>query len=304
MGQFLAKILADLKIIQNSHTTNNPTLEAIATANSEEDKVKTTQQTQREAEERLRKGVQPVVLPTTEEVAVAKAKVQYQDNLFRFAVAGVAGSGKSSLVNAIRGLRNSDTGATPTGVVETTVTVGRYRDSNRRLPFVWYDIPGAGTLNQPGWQYFNNQGLFVFDCIIVLVGDRFTQTDLAILENCRRFQIPTYIVRSKADFHIPNLMNDTGYDSDDDDDESQYETMYNAARERYISDTQATVQQNLGDAKLPVQKVYLVSNKVLLSAVKKRMLPKAALDEMELLKDLLEEACARRCVATEDKAEA
>ncbi|KAI6110670.1 interferon-inducible GTPase-domain-containing protein [Pisolithus croceorrhizus] len=303
MGQFLAKILADLKIIQNSHRTNNPTLEAIATANSEEDKLKTAQQAQQEAEERLRKGVQPVVLPTTEEVAAAKAKVQYQDSLFHFAVAGVAGSGKSSLVNAIRGLRNSDTGAAPTGVVETTATVGRYRDSNRRLLFVWYDIPGTGTLNQPGWQYFNNQGLFVFDCIIVLVGDRFTQTDLAILENCRRFQIPSYIVRSKADFHIPNLMSDMGYDSDDDD-ESQYETMYNAARERYISDTQATVQQNLGDAKLPMQKVYLVSNKVLLSAVKKRTLPKTALDEMELLKDLLEEACARRCVAPEDESEA
>lgn len=302
MGQLLAKILADIAAIQNSRRTNNPTLEAIATANNEEDKVKTAQQAQREAEERLRRGIQPVVIPTPEEVTAAKARMQYQDSLFHFAVAGVAGSGKSSLVNAIRGLRNSDTGAAPTGVVETTATIGRYRDSNRRLPFVWYDIPGAGTLNQPGWQYFNNQGLFVFDCIIVLVGDRFTQTDLAILENCRRFQIPTYIVRSKADFHVRNLMNDMGYDSDDDDDESQYETMYNPARERYISDTQATVQQNLGDAMLPVQNVYLVSNKVLLSAVKKRTLPKTALDEMELLKDLLEEACARRCVAPEDEA--
>ncbi|KAI5995058.1 interferon-inducible GTPase-domain-containing protein [Pisolithus albus] len=278
MGQLLAKILADIAAIQNSRRTNNPTLEAIATANNEEDKVKTAQQAQQEAEERLRKGIQPVVIPNPEEVAAAKARVQYQDNLFHFAVAGVAGSGKSSLVNAIRGLRNSDTGAAPTGVVETTAAIGRYRDSNRRLPFVWYDIPGAGTLNQPGWQYFNNQGLFVFDCIIVLVGDRFTQTDLAILENCRRFQIPTYIVRSKADFHICNLMNDMGYDN-----------------------TQATVQQNLGDAKLPLQKVYLVSNKVLLSAVKKRTLPKTALDEMELLRDLLEEACARRCVAPEDE---
>ncbi|KAI6011306.1 interferon-inducible GTPase-domain-containing protein [Pisolithus marmoratus] len=303
MGQDISKMLDGLMLaFQNLHRINNPTLEAIAPANDKENRVEAAQKVQQEAEERLRRGVQPVVLPTPEEVAAAKARVQYQDSLFHFAVAGIAGSGKSSLVNALRGLRNSDTSAAPTGAVETTATIGRYRDSNRRLPFVWYDIPGAGTLNQPGWQYFNNQGLFVFDCIIVLVGDRFTQTDIAILENCRRFQIPTYIVRSKADFHIRSLMNDMGYDSDDSDDESQYETMYNAARERYISDTQATVQQNLGDAMLPVQKVYLVSNKVLLSAVKKRVLPKTALDEMELLKDLLEEACARRCVAPEDEA--
>lgn len=288
MGQQWSILLAIVQIIQSLRVVTNSTLEAIARA-------------QEEAEERLRRGVQSVGLPTPEEVATAKARVQHQDRLFHFAIAGVAGSGKSSLVNALRGLRNSDSGAAPTGVVETTTTIVPYRDSNHRLPFVWYDIPGAGTLSQPGWQYFNNQGLFIFDCIIVLVGERFTQMDTAILENCQRFQIPTYIVRSKADVHIRSLMSDMSYDSDDDD-EPQYETMYNAARQRYISDSRATVQKNLRDAMIPPQKVYLVSNKVLLSAVKEHILPKTALDEMGLLKDLLEEACGRRCVALEDRA--
>ncbi|KAJ8580073.1 hypothetical protein M405DRAFT_869747 [Rhizopogon salebrosus TDB-379] len=42
-------------------------------------------------------------------------------------------------------------------------------------------------------------------------------TGVVILTNCKRFNIPTNIVRSKADQHIRNLMRDMGYDSDDDD---------------------------------------------------------------------------------------
>ena len=41
-------------------------------------------------------------------------------------------------------------------VIETTHTV-RYIDST--CPFVWYNIPGAGTLKQLDWLYFNTQGL-------------------------------------------------------------------------------------------------------------------------------------------------
>ncbi|KAI6123417.1 interferon-inducible GTPase-domain-containing protein [Pisolithus croceorrhizus] len=217
------------------------------------EKARIAKQAQEEAEANLRRGIQPVIIPTAEEVAAAKSKVQYQDNLFHFAIAGVSGSGKSSLINAFRGLRNKDVGAAATGIVETTSTVDRYPDPNPRNPFVWYDIPGAGTLQQSDWLYFNSQGLFVFDCIIVLFDARFTTTDIAILKNCQRFQIPTYIVRSKADTHIRNIMRDIGYDSSSDDRARRTE-LYNTAREQYIKETRATVQRNLREADLPDQK--------------------------------------------------
>ncbi|KAI5995099.1 interferon-inducible GTPase-domain-containing protein [Pisolithus albus] len=204
---------------------------------------------QEEAEERLQRGIQPVVIPTLDEIAAAKTRVQYEQGRFHFAVAGVAGSGKSSLINAIRGVENRHQDAAETGVVETTVTTGRYPDPNPDLPFVWYDIPGAGTLHQPDWLYFNAQGLFVFDCVIVLFDNHFTETDIAILTNCSRFQIPTYIVRSKADVHIRNIM---------------------TARERFIADTRANVKRNLKQAELPDQWVYMVSNRTLLSIVRDR----------------------------------
>lgn len=123
--------------------------------------------------ERALKGIQPEVWPTEEEFRSAKTRIQYDPEKLHFAVCGSSGSGKSSLINAFRGLTNLDPGAAPTGVNETTMSVTRYPDPHDELPhsrFIWFDVPGAGTLNVPSWQYFNEQGLFVFD-IIILVYD-------------------------------------------------------------------------------------------------------------------------------------
>ena len=121
----------------------------------------------------LDKGIQPVVWPTDEELLLAKTRIQYDPEKLHFAVCGSSGSGKSSLINAFRGLKNSSPQAAPTGVVETTKVITRYPEPRQELPysrFVWFDCPGAGTLEIPGWQYFNQQGLFVFD-IVILVYD-------------------------------------------------------------------------------------------------------------------------------------
>ena len=248
---------------------------------------------QERAEEELRKGVQPIITPSAEQRRAAKKKVQYKEGLFHFAVAGVAGGGKSSLVNAIRGVLNRDPGAAATGVVETTTTIGRYPDPNSQNPFVWYDIPGAGTLTTSDWMYFNQQGLYVFDCVIVLWDNRFTMTDIAILTNCRRFKIPTYIVRSKADVHIRNLMKDMGYDSET---KTDKRTHFVAARAKYIADTRESVRQNLREVSLPDQRVYIISNETLCSVVQGQISSNwKAIDELELLRDLLNTAYLRRC---------
>ncbi|OAX42028.1 P-loop containing nucleoside triphosphate hydrolase protein [Rhizopogon vinicolor AM-OR11-026] len=258
-----------------------------------EEEVKKANVAKEEAERQLKEGIQPVVTPTPEEVSAAKRKVQYQEDLFHFAVAGVAGGGKSSLINAFRGLRNKDKDSAATGVTETTLAMSRYANANAEYPYVWYDIPGAGTLKIPDWQYFNAQGLYVFDCIIVLFDNRFTMTDIAILTNCRRFKIPTYIVRSKADQHIRNLMRDMGYDSDDEDDEDNKKKLYRNARQQFIEQTRRSVKDNLENANIPEQRVYIISNEAMLGVVKEKR-PKKVIDEIELLNDLLGEAQVRR----------
>ena len=134
------------------------------------------QQTQKDLERanfHLSKGIQPEVWPTEEEFQSAKTRIEYDPEKLHLAICGSSGSGKSSLINAFRGLKNHANGAASTGVTETTMSTTRYPDPHKEIPrsrFVWYDVPGAGTLNVPGWQYFNEQGLFIFD-IIILVYD-------------------------------------------------------------------------------------------------------------------------------------
>ncbi|KAG2029705.1 hypothetical protein BDR03DRAFT_1042799, partial [Suillus americanus] len=147
-----------------------------AARNAAENNVREATAAKEDAEKRLREGIQPVLMPTPQEILAAQAKNQYQENLFHFAVAGRAGGGKSSLINTFCGMSNRAAGSARTGVTETTLTVGRYPDPDERCQHVWYNLPGAGTIRIPDWQYFNAQGLYVFDCIIVLFDNRFTQT--------------------------------------------------------------------------------------------------------------------------------
>lgn len=64
-----------------------------------------------------------------------------------------------------------------------------------------------------------NQGPFVFDvssCSLTIT----PLTDIAIIvTDARHFNIPTYIVRSKADQYVQNIPMDVSYDADGDDEE-------------------------------------------------------------------------------------
>ncbi|KAJ4467259.1 interferon-inducible GTPase-domain-containing protein [Lentinula aciculospora] len=252
--------------------------------------------------------LQPVHEPTRVEHEQTKRDRQYIEGRLHFAIAGVAGSGKSSLINAFRGVSKGTASAAATGVVETTRGIGRYEDPHPdRSKFVWYDIPGAGTTNVSNFDYFVKQGLYIFDAIIVLFDSRFVDTDITILENCKRFNIPAFIVRSKSDEHIKAIademreMLDEDESEDEDDirskDREARRTRIDAdAKEEYISVTRRNVKENLQKAGLDEeQRIYLISRRTLLRIVRgKQVATTKLIDEYELIKDVMAAIKERR----------
>ena len=73
-----------------------------------------------------------------------KAKLErWKDVEINISVTGISGVGKSSFINAIRGLKDDDEGAAKTGVIETTRAAAVYsHPTNEKIKF--WDLPGIG----------------------------------------------------------------------------------------------------------------------------------------------------------------
>jgi GTPase SAR1 family protein len=241
----------------------------------------------KEFEKKWRSGERPIDRVTLEQLEATKKKYEYQKHLFHIAIAGVAGGGKSSLINSFLGLRPTDPNAAPVGSKETTLKVTRYEG---HPPTVWFDVPGTGTLTIPDWQYFNDQGLYIFDCIIVVVDNRFTESDVAILKNCKLLDtpIPTFLVRSKSDQHIRNAYEDRA--GDEDLEGSAKAALMEECKQKFIRDTKENFAANLRKASLDdTQEVYCVSKEVLRAIIcREKLRPTTiVLDERKLLHDIV-----------------
>ncbi|KAG0695005.1 hypothetical protein DFH29DRAFT_1031781 [Suillus ampliporus] len=181
------------------------------------------------------------------------------------------------------------------GSSKLPLTVTRYPDPSPNSRVIWYDVPGAGTPNVPEWQYFNDMGLYIFDCIIVLIDNRVLDSDLAILRACEQFMnVEAFIVRSKSDQHINNMACDRmprGFDpcDPDMDDESRtrFQQVKSEERRRFIDETRQNVQMNLESGNLSPKKVYIVCKDAVLAVLSNSRSSKA-IDEAELLNDVAE----------------
>ena len=120
------------------------------------------------------------------------------------AVTGESGTGKSSFINALRGVGHDEEGAAPIGAVETTFDRTEYK--HRKFPNVTlWDLPGVGTTTFHPQEYLEKMKFREYDFFIIISSTRFTINDAQLATAIRKMKKNFYFVRSKVDSDLYNL---------------------------------------------------------------------------------------------------
>uniref|UniRef100_A0A8C5AQP9 Interferon-inducible GTPase 5-like n=1 Tax=Gadus morhua TaxID=8049 RepID=A0A8C5AQP9_GADMO len=114
------------------------------------------------------------------------------------AVTGQSGVGKSTFLNAFRGIDNTDERAAPTGEVETTMKPKAYPHPTYPNVALW-DLPGIGTPRYPADQYMKLVEFEKFDFFILVSEIRFNENDAKLAKEIKKMGKKLYFVRSKID---------------------------------------------------------------------------------------------------------
>ncbi len=113
-------------------------------------------------------------------------------------VTGESGSGKSTFVNAFRGLEDEEEGSAQTGPVETTMEPEVYLHPKYNNVKVW-DLPGIGTPNFKADEYLKVVEFERYDFFIIIASDRFRECHTQLAKEITRMGKKFYFVRSKID---------------------------------------------------------------------------------------------------------
>ncbi|XP_044847845.1 interferon-inducible GTPase 5-like isoform X2 [Mauremys mutica] len=120
-------------------------------------------------------------------------------------ITGETGSGKSSFVNALRGLDDEDAGAARTGVVETTREPTPYQHPQYHNVTIW-DLPGIGTPNFHPNAYLEQVGFSRYDIFFIIASQRFTANHAALARHIQAVDKSFYFVRSKVDVDLDSSL--------------------------------------------------------------------------------------------------
>jgi len=137
------------------------------------------------------------------------------------AVTGASGVGKSSIVNALRRVGDSDAEAARTGVTETTLEPAMYKwrqqhgisearmldhlseqAGDKALDVMLWDLPGLGTPKFPQAAYLRHMGVRHFDLVLVVTATRPSEGELRLLAELQAYGVPHFLVRNKIDADI------------------------------------------------------------------------------------------------------
>ncbi|XP_078268205.1 interferon-inducible GTPase 5-like [Rhinoraja longicauda] len=120
------------------------------------------------------------------------------------AVTGESGAGKSTFINAMRGMCGGDVGAAEIGVTETTMVPTPYKHPDFPNVCFW-DLPGVGTTTFPMKDYVKKMEFTTYDFFIIISQNRFTENDAMIAKEIKNLEKKFYFVRSNIDIDLGSL---------------------------------------------------------------------------------------------------
>ncbi|XP_073714537.1 interferon-inducible GTPase 5 [Misgurnus anguillicaudatus] len=145
-------------------------------------------------------------------IQTIKEYLKQQDRVeLNIAVTGLFGSGKSTFVNAFRGLGDEDEDSAETGVVETTMEPKAYHHPKYQNVKLW-DLPGVGTPNFEVDEYLKQVQFERYDFFIIIASERFRECHIQLAKEIMRMEKKFYFVRSKIDQDINNERHKRNFD--------------------------------------------------------------------------------------------
>ncbi|XP_060642208.2 interferon-gamma-inducible GTPase 10-like isoform X2 [Anolis sagrei] len=117
------------------------------------------------------------------------------------AITGRSGAGKSSLVNALRGMSDHDEGSAETGVIQTTMETKAYPHPTFPKVTLW-DLPGIGTPEFKAKEYLRKVNFSKYDFFIIVSSGRFTTNDITLAREIQKMKKQFYYVRTKIDVNL------------------------------------------------------------------------------------------------------
>ncbi|XP_078067348.1 interferon-inducible GTPase 5-like [Mustelus asterias] len=135
---------------------------------------------------------------------IQKKLIELDNTELNIAVSGESGAGKSTFINALRGLQNADEGAAETGTTETTMEPIGYKHPNLPNVCLW-DLPGIGTTKFPAEKYLSKMKFEKYDFFIIISACRFRENDVKLAKKIKKLGKKFYFIRSKIDMDFDSV---------------------------------------------------------------------------------------------------